>query len=187
MSQALSAVHGISTLDAFVKVTSTSLTLAPNTPFSTYEYIFELLNTSLDGHRWQIGDLVNQGEDIYGSDMSQILSDHQASTVMQWARICQAIPTELRYDAIPWTYYRDAYAVVDIISLASMCARCIDEFWDYRRWSEEISLHRKQVPQVGPGRPRRDVPAAISYAVSRQGMIWTADDVAKLREYLGDR
>jgi hypothetical protein len=102
-----------------------------------------------DIYKFWVGDLLNQGPDIFGDMVYQftdeLLKRYDFETLENYRRVARGIPPDNRqpFDKLSWSCHRDVYSWVDKKEQKEWLARAAQEKWTARRSRKELSDRRK--------------------------------------------
>ena len=88
-------------------LTSTALTLDPDTPYGQWEALGVMLGALSHASCWLLGDWIEHGERVYGEKYAQAVEETGLApqTLMNYASVCRRVPPERRRAALPYSYH----------------------------------------------------------------------------------
>ena len=98
----------IASFEAAGNLSTIGFTLPTEISFEQFEQICALFGTAHESMRWAIGDLIRQGEMIFGDDAFQAFERMGISEAMrnQYVRVAERIPMERRHMGLSWSHHR---------------------------------------------------------------------------------
>lgn len=105
---------------SWCKRTEASLEITRHVNFEEWAQAFEILDKTTKGHQWQIGDMLNEGEQRFGDDCYQVIEpdeedqrddDGKGETYRSYQWVSRQIPVVHRCTAVPWSLHRDVAAL----------------------------------------------------------------------------
>jgi hypothetical protein len=149
-------------------LTSTALTLDPDTPYGQWEALGAMLGALSHASCWLIGDWLEFGERAYGEKYAQAIEETglAAQTLMNYASVARRVPPERRRAALPYSYH----AVV-----APLKPR------EQERWlkkAEREGMKRRELEAAVKGTPEKVTIRDLAQAV------WTSAVPLPKRHYI---
>lgn len=181
----MTTVPAVQSLEYF-QLTTTSARLIPGTPLEECAEGLAGIEVRKDATYWWIGDLLNQARDLYGEDWSQLVEEEKATTYRQYMWLAKAVPEDLRYTSIPYSWYREARNL-DVETLSRLLSEATDSdgarLWEYRQWHEAIAEATDTVPRERRT-AKQKAEDAIGYARRKEGQKWSHEDTITVIDLL---
>lgn len=173
-------------LDYFQDYSPIHCTLRRETPIEECQTLLTEVEVRRDATQWWIGDTINQARDLYGESYSQLIPEDKVEVYRQYAWVASQIPLDLRTEAIPYSWYRDA-AKLPLERLWAIVEAATDDdgacIWNARQWREAVAEAKGTTPKERrTARAKAD--DVLSYARNHEGKPWSHEDTAVLQDLL---
>jgi len=170
-----------------ILLTSNSLSLPDDTSMAQYCAYVDSMQQVQDRDRWFIGDLIREGERLHPEFFEQAWPDYSVTSLLQYRRVADLVPAELRHQDIPWSWFRliptrlrGKFTTTEQVAYLVQGATTAP-YWDYRRWVEEVNALKGETNKATR---KRDIDGAIDYARRHEGTVWTDDDTELVTDLL---
>ena len=87
-------------------VTRTSLKLPPDLAYAEWEEVGKGLKLLAHSVQWWVGDWLAHGENYYGDDMFQALTQKD-KTLANWASVCRRVPDSRRREDLDFSHHAE--------------------------------------------------------------------------------
>ena len=165
------------------------LAVPPDTTLDQWMSAFRHLEYVKDASAWYIGDLVIQGEQMFGPSASQVMEEYNQGQLTDYRLTCEAFPADLRYDSIPFSWYRKLRRKdISMEIRAKVLEETVANEWDYQRFLECLAEHTHALPADPRGRkpkPAIHVNEALNYLENSVGGVLSQEDVEHVASLLG--